>query len=328
MPSLSHALRMFFSAMLTVAAWTSVASAQAPYPTKPIVMVVPYPAGGVTDLLARMVAEHLKTSLKATVVIENKPGAATTIAAGQVAKAEPDGHTLMIATSTTLAVNPALYKKLAYDAVRDFTPIAAIAGITFALVVNPDLPVKTLADFIAYAKARPGELSYGSPGSGSPHHLGAEMLKTMTGIDMKHVTYRGSVQAMQDVIGGHIQAMIMDLQPALELIREGKLRALAVTTANRVPALPDVPSIAESGLPGYEMVAWQGIVAPANLPLVIRDRLAGDINALIAMPTTQKRLIDMSLEPMKSTPESFASYVNSEIDRWGPIVKASGATAE
>ncbi len=224
------------------------ANAQTPYPTKPITLVVPFPPGGTTDLLGRMVSEQLKTGLAATVVVENKPGAATTLAAGQVAKAEPDGHTLMIATSTTLAINKSLYKKLPYDPIADFTLIALVAAVPFALVVNPAMPVASLQEFVAYAKARPGALTFASPGIGSPHHLGAEMLKTMAGIDMKHIVYRGSVPAMNDVVGGHIPLMVMDLQPALPLIADGKLKALGVTTKKRVAAAPQNSDIRRAGV--------------------------------------------------------------------------------
>ena len=259
----------------------SPAIAQAAYPSRTIKMIVPYPAGGTTDLLGRLVADQLKTGLGATVVVENKPGAGTTLGAEQVARSEPDGYTLLMATSTTLAINKTLYKKLPYDPVKDFTPIALLAGVPFALIVNPMLPAKTLAEFIAYAKSKPGELAYGSAGNGSPQHLGAEMLRTAAGIDIRHVPYRGSVPAMLDVIAGHIPFMIVDLQPALQQIREGKVRVLGVTTPKRVAAAPDIPTLAEAGLPGFELVAWQGVVAPAGVPRANRrstgspDRKAG-----------------------------------------------------
>ncbi len=265
----------------------------------------------------------------ATVIVENKPGAGTTLGAGQVAKAQPDGHTLLMATSTTLAINKTLYRQLPYDPVADFTPIALVAAVPFALVVNPSLPVNSLAEFIAYAKSKPGELSYGSAGNGSPHHLGAEMLKTAAGLDIKHVSYRGSVPAMQDVIGGHIPLMVMDLQPALPQIREGKLRALGVTTAARVASAPDIPTLAEAGLAGFELVAWQGVVAPAGVPRPVIDRLAREIAALVSAPETRTKLNALALEPLTgSTPDTFAAYVKSEVERWAPIVKASGASLE
>jgi tripartite-type tricarboxylate transporter receptor subunit TctC len=305
----------------------SPAHAQA-YPSRIIKMIVPYPAGGTTDLLGRLVADQLKSGLGATVVVENKPGAGTTLGADQVAKSEGDGYTLLMATSTTLAINKTLYKKLPYDPVKDFAPIALVAGVPFALIVNPEIPVKTLSEFIAYAKSKPG-LAYGSAGSGSPQHLGAEMLKTAAGIDIRHVPYRGSIPAMLDVIAGHIPFMVVDLQPALQQIKEGKVRVLGVTTPRRVAIAPDIPTIAEGGLNGYELVAWQGVVAPAGTPRAVVDQLAGQINALMADAATRHRLIALSLEPLPpSTPDSFAAYIRTEVDRWAPIVKASGAEAE
>ena len=305
------------------------ALAQQPaYPSRTIKMIVPYPAGGTTDLLGRMVAEQLQTGIGATVVVENKPGAGTTLGADQVARSEPDGYTLLIATSTTLAINKTLYRKLPYDPVKDFTPIALVAGVPFALIINPTLPVKTLSEFIAYAKSHPG-LAYGSAGNGSPQHLGAEMIKAAAGIDIRHVSYRGSVPAMVDVIAGHIPFMVVDLQPALPQIRDGKVRVLGVTTPKRVTAAPDIPTLAEGGLAGFELVAWQGIVAPAGVPRPIVDQLAAQIGKLVADPATQAKLTNIALEPLPgSTPDSFAAYIKSEVDRWAGIVKNSGAEPE
>jgi len=303
------------------------ARAQA-YPSRPIKMIVPYPAGGTTDLLGRLIADQLKSGLNATVVVENKPGAGTTLGADHVAKSEADGYTLLMATSTTLAINKTLYKKLPYDPVKDFAPIALVAGVPFALIVNPALPVKTLAEFIAYAKSKPG-LAYGSAGNGSPQHLGAEMLKTAAGIDIRHVPYRGSVPAMLDVIAGHIPFMVVDLQPALQQIKEGKVRVLGVTTPKRVAVAPDIPTIAEGGLRGYELVAWQGVVAPAGTPRPIIDELATQIGKMMADPATREKFIAISLEPLPpSTPGEFAAYIRNEVDRWAVIVKNSGAEAE
>ena len=304
------------------------ALAQAAYPSRTIKMIVPYPAGGTTDLLGRLVADQLKSGLNATVVVENKPGAGTTLGADQVAKSEPDGYTLLMATSTTLAINKTLYKKLPYDPVKDFAPVALVAAVPFALIVNPAIPAKTLTEFIAYAKSKPG-LAYGSAGNGSPQHLGAEMLKSASGIDIRHVPYRGSIPAMLDIIAGHIPFMVVDLQPALQQIKEGKVRVLGVTTAKRVAIAPDIPTIAEGGLTGYELVAWQGVVAPSGTPRPVVDQLASQINKLIANPATRERLIAISLEPLPpSTPDSFAAYIKSEVDRWAVIVKNSGAEAE
>jgi tripartite-type tricarboxylate transporter receptor subunit TctC len=304
------------------------AFAQAVYPSRTIRLIVPYPAGGTTDFLGRLVADQLKSGLGATVIVENKPGAGTTLGADQVAKADPDGYTLLMATSTTLAINKTLYKKLPYDPVKDFTPIALVAGVPFALIINPSIPAKTLAEFIAYAKTKPG-LAYGSAGNGSPQHLGAEMVKTAAGIDIRHVPYRGSIPAMLDVIAGHIPFMVVDLQPALQQIREGKVRCLGVTTPKRVVAAPDIPTLAEAGLPGFELVAWQGVVAPAGVPRAIVDQLASQIGTLTVDPATREKLTTISLEPLPaSTPDSFAAYVKAEVDRWSGIVKNSGAELE
>jgi tripartite-type tricarboxylate transporter receptor subunit TctC len=298
------------------------------YPARTIKLVVPYPAGGTTDLLGRMVADELQSGLGGSVIVENKPGAGTTIGAEQVARAAPDGYTLLLATSTTLAINKTLYRHLPYDPVKDFTPIALVAGVPFVLIVNPGIPARTLSEFIAYAKSKPG-LTYGSAGNGSPHHLGAEMLKTQAGIEVSHVAYRGSVPAMLDVIAGHISFMVMDLQPALPQIKDGKVRALGVTTPTRVEAAPEIPTLAESGLKNFELVAWQGIVGPAGLPRPIVDQVAAQIEKLVDKPATHDKFKMLALQSLPdSTPDSFAAYVKSEVDRWAAIVKASGAELE
>src|ERR1700675_4270238 len=304
------------------------ARAQSVYPGRTIKMIVPYPAGGTTDLLGRLIADQIKTGLDATVVVENKPGAGTTLGADQVAKSEPDGYTLLMATSTTLAINKTLYKKLAYDPVKDFTPVALVAGVPFALIVNPQVPAKTLPEFIAYAQSTPG-LAYGSAGNGSPQHLGAEMLKAAAAIDIRHVPYRGSVPAMLDVIAGHIPFMVVDLQPALQQIREGKGRVLGVTTPQRGAVASDIPTLGEAGLPGFELVALQGVVAPAGVPRAIVDPLAAQIGKLMADPATREKLTTIALEPLAgSTPDSFAAFIKTEVDRWAVIVRNSGAELE
>jgi len=304
------------------------AFAQAAYPSRNIKMIVPYPAGGTTDFLGRLVAEQIKAGLGATVIVENKPGAGTTLGAEQVARAEGDGYTLLMATSTTLAINKTLYKKLPYDPVKDFAPIALVAAVPFALIANPEVPAKTLSDFIAYAKSKPG-LAYGSAGNGSPQHLGAEMLRTAAGIDIRHVPYRGSVPAMVDVIAGHIPFMVVDLQAALQQIREGKVTVLGVTTSKRVAAAPDIPTLSESGLAGYELVAWQGVVAPAATPRAIVDNLAAQIAKLLADQPSRDKLTAIAIEPLTgSTPESFAAYIRSEVDRWAEVVRNSGIEPE
>ena len=304
------------------------ALAEPTYPSRTIKMIVPYPPGGTTDLLGRLVADRLNTGLGATVFVENKPGAGTSIGAEQAARAEPDGYTLLMATSTTLAINKTLYRKLPYDPVKDFTAIALVAAVPFALIVNPQVPANTLPEFITYARSNPG-LAYGSAGNGSPQHLGAEMLKAAAKIDVRHVAYRGSVPAMLDVIAGQIPFMVVDLQPALPQIRDGKIRVLGVTTPKRVEAAPDIPTLAESGLAGFELVAWQGVVGPAGMPRGVVDLLAAQIAKLVTDPSTRERLTRLALEPVAaSTPDSFAAYIKTEVDRWADIVKSSGAELE
>ena len=304
------------------------ARAEAAYPSQTIKLIVPYPAGGTTDFIGRLIADQFQTGLPGTVIVENRPGAGTSLGADQVARAAPDGYTLLLATSSTLAINKTLYKQLPYDPVKDFTPIGLVAGVPFALIVNPALPVKTLVEFIAYAKSKPG-LSYGSAGNGSPQHLGAEMLMAATGVDIRHVPYRSSVRAMLDVIAGHIPFMVVDLQPALPEIRDGKLRVLGVTTPKRVVGAPDIPTLAEAGLSGFDLVAWQGVVGPAGLPRPIVDQLAAQIGKLLDDVKTRDKLTAMTLEPLPgSTPDSFAAYVKTEVDRWAGVVKKSGAQPE
>jgi tripartite-type tricarboxylate transporter receptor subunit TctC len=304
------------------------AGAEVNYPSQTIKMIVPYPAGGTTDFLGRLVADQFTRGLGATVIVENKAGAGTTLGAEFVARSGPDGYTLLMATSTTLAINKTLYRKLPYDHVKDFAPIALVAAVPFALIVNPQVPANTLAEFIAYAKSMPG-LAYGSAGNGSPQHLGAEMLKAAAGIDIRQVSYRGSVPAMLDVIAGQIPFMVVDLQPALPQIRTGKVRVLGVTTTKRVAAAPDIPTLAEGGLAGFELVAWQGVVAPSGVARAIVEQLAAQIAKLMADPATRDKLTAIALEPLTgSTPDSFASYIKTEVDRWADIVRNSGAEVE
>jgi tripartite-type tricarboxylate transporter receptor subunit TctC len=313
-------------ALAGLAVWPAVT--EAAYPNRTIKMIVPYSAGGTIDLLGRLVAEQLRVGLAATVVVENKPGAGTGLGAEQVARSEADGYTLLTATSSTLAINKALYRKLAYDPVEDFTPIAPVAHVPFVLVVNPSLPVTTLAEFTAYAKANPG-LAYGSAGNGSPHHLGAEMLRERLGISVRHVSYRSSVPALLDVIAGRIAFMVADLQPALPQILERKVRVLGVTTKQRVAVAPDIPTLAEAGLDGFELVAWVGVVAPAHVPQPIVEQLAAQIDRMTSDPVTIERLTGMALEPISgSTPDRFKAFVKAEVDRWGVIVRNSGAELE
>lgn len=304
------------------------AMADAAYPDRPITFIVPYPAGGTSDILARFLAEHLKEQFGQPVVIDNRPGAGSTIGAGIAARAAPDGYTLLMATSTTLAINASLFQRLPYDPVADFAPVSLVAGVPLVLIANPQLGFKRLADLVAYARARPGELSYGSAGNGTPHHLAGELFKTAAGIDARHVAYRGSLVAMNDVIGGHIPFMFMDMAPALPLIAAGKLTALAVSAPQRVAAAPDLPTVAEAGYPGYEAVAWQALVVPAKTPPAIVARLHGAVASFLAGPGHRDKLVQLGLEPLGGSSEELVAYIKSEIARWSVVVRNSGARVE
>jgi tripartite-type tricarboxylate transporter receptor subunit TctC len=294
------------------------------YPTRTVTYVVPFPPGGATDLLSRLIAQNLEKRLGKPFVIENRPGGGTSIATGAVAKAMPDGYTLLSASVTSLAVNPAIFRVLPYDPVRDFVPIALLAGTPFALVVNPALPVKSVADLIGLARAKPGELSFGSAGVGTPHHLYMELLKTMTGIEMQHVPYRGSVAALTDIVAGHIPMMICDVAPSLELIETGRVRAIAVSTAARIDALPTVPPLADT-IAGFDESGWQMVVAPAATPGPVVERLHAAVKSILDMPETRSELIRLGMTPFH-TPAlpDLKAHVKQEGARWAKIVQQAG----
>ena len=299
------------------------------YPTRPVTIIVPYAAGGGTDLLARMVGQKLERRLGKSFVIENRPGGGTVIAALAVAKAVPDGYTLLMGTSTPLAINATLHKKLAYDPATDFVPLALVANVPFVLVVNPALPVQSVSDLVNLAKQKPGSLSYGPSGPGSPHHLYAELLKSMTGIEMIHIPYKGSVPALTDLVAGHIPLMFVDLAPVQPLIKEAKVRALGVSSAVRVATLPEVAPIAEVGVPGFEAVAWQMLVAPANTPKPIVARLHRELKLVLALPEIKRQIAEIGMIAVDSPPpDELARYIKTEIVRWGEVVKKSGASVE
>lgn len=298
---------------------------------KPMVLVVPYAPGGTSDLLGRLIAQRLGAAVGRTIVVENRPGAGTGVGASFVARAPADGATLLLATSTTLAINPALYPKLTYDPVHDFAPVGLVAAVPFIVVVNPSLNVTTLADLAAQAKREPDALIYGSAGNGSPQHLIAEMFKAATGVNMRHVPYKGSAPAIADLVGGQINVMFSDFAPALPHVRNGRLVALAVSTAKRQPAVPDVPSIAESGISGtadFDSAAWQGLVVPVGSQATVND-LNRELAKILSQPDVIARMHEMSVEPRRSTsPEQFADYIRSEAARWGAVIRASGATVD
>jgi tripartite-type tricarboxylate transporter receptor subunit TctC len=306
---------------------SGIASAQ-DYPSKPVRIVVPYAAGGGTDALARYLAHGLERRLGQPFVIENRPGQGTAIGAAYVARAAPDGYTLLAATSSTLAINPSVYKKLSYDPLTDFAPISLIAAVPFVLVVNPSLPARSVAELVALAKSKPGELSYASGGMGAAHHIYVELFKSMTGVDVKHVPYRGGGPALADVVAGHVPIMFGDVGQVTGLVREGQVRALGVTVGRRVETIPDVPTMVEAGLAGFEANSWQSLVAPANLPPPIVAALSKALSAMLAEPTTKEHFLALGMQPLSSTPEEFTAYLRAEIGKWAPIIKAAGATED
>lgn len=314
----------------SVAAATAAANAWA-QGDKPITLVVPYAPGGTTDLLGRILAREMAPLLGTPIIVENKPGAGSGLGAAYAAHAPADGRTLLVATSTTLAINPWLYKRLGYDPVKDFAPIGMIGSVPLVAVVNASLPVKSIAELIVLSKARAGQLSYGSAGSGSPQHLAVEMFKSATGADLTHVPYRGSALAMTDLLGGQIQLMFSDIPPALAHVRGGRLRALGVTSSRRQIAMPEVPTIAESGAAGtkdFQAVAWQSLVAPAGTPPDLIARFAAALEKAMKQPEIQDRLAAEGVEAATLPPQQLAAYVKSETTRWGAVVKASGATLD
>jgi tripartite-type tricarboxylate transporter receptor subunit TctC len=293
------------------------------YPTKPVRLVVPSSPGGGTDITARILAPKLSELLGQQVVVENRPGAGTTIGNEHVARATPDGYTLLMGIST-LAINAAVYKKLGYDALRDFAPISQAVSVPNVLVVHPSLPTKTVREFIAFAKARPGKLPAGSAGVGTNPHLSLELFNTMAGIDLLHVPYKGSGQGLVGLLGGEVAVMFPSLPTVISQVRAGRLRALGVTTERRSQVLPEVPSIAEAGLPGYEATQWFGVLAPAGTPHPIIARLHEDVVAALRSPQVTKTLLNEGAEVVASSPEEFARYLKSETEKWAKVVKAAG----
>ncbi|WP_454695809.1 Bug family tripartite tricarboxylate transporter substrate binding protein [Achromobacter aegrifaciens] len=305
---------------LAFLALAGAASAQAAWPERPITMVVPFPPGGPTDLVARVLAKQLTDQLGQTVLVENKGGANGNIGMQYAAAAKPDGYTVLYNTSS-IALSPNLYRSLAFDPVKDFAPVSSTAVIPLVLLVHPSVPAADTRAFVQYAREHPGKLSYGSAGAGNVTHLGALLLLRSLEIDAVHVPYRGSAPAMTDLVGGQVQLMTNTLNDSLGFIREGKLRALAVTSGKRSEQLPDVPTVAETVVPGFEMGAWQGVVVPAGTPAPVIDKLNAEIRRALQSPEMTKQLKAQGAQALGSTPQEYAAYIKSEIARWGVVVK-------
>ena len=296
------------------------------YPTRPVTIVVPAGPGGGMEMVARLLAPKLEQRLGKPFIIENRPGAGTNLGAAAVARATPDGYTLLMATSSTMAINASIYKSLPFDPQKDLMPVALYARVPFVLVVNPSSPARTAADLVRLAREKPGALSFGTSGTGTASHLFAELFKMQTGVEVTHVPYKSMVQPLNDVLGGHLSYMFSDLSPALPLVRDGKLRALGVTSATRVPSANDIPTLAESGVSGYEAVAWLMIVMRAGTPSDILDKLHNALKAILAQPDVREQIARFGMIPQDSPPpEELHRYVASETVRWSKIVQQAGA---
>jgi tripartite-type tricarboxylate transporter receptor subunit TctC len=301
------------------------ASAADAFPSRTVTLVVPFAAGGSTDLIARIIAEKMTEDLGQTVIVENKAGAGGNIGADAVAKADPDGYTILMGTIATHALNPAVMKQMPYDPVKDFAPVSLLVLVPNVLEVNPELPVKSVQELIALLKSKPGEYSYASSGIGTPLHLSGELFKSLAGVDMIHVPYRGAGPALNDVVANQVPIMFDNLPSSTAFIKAGTLRALAVTTKTRSASFPDLPTMEEAGVPGYETYTWNAIFAPAGTPQPVIDRLNAAAVKAVKDPATQPRLADLSATVVGSTPDELAKHVVAELAKWAPIVEASGA---
>jgi tripartite-type tricarboxylate transporter receptor subunit TctC len=314
-------IRIAMLSIVALLASTTAIAQPAAYPTKPIRIVVAYTPAGATDILARTIGQKLTEAWGQAVIIDNRPGANGNIGTEYAAKATPDGYTLLMVTAGTHGINPGLYRKLGFDAVKDFAPVSLVAMVPNVFVVNNAVPTKDLKEFIAYAKANQGKLNYGSPGNGSTAHLSMELFKSMTGIQMVHVPYKGSAGVLADLIGGQIVVTMDNMPPYVPQVKAGKIRALAVSPARRSPALPDVPTVAEAGVPGYDSGAWFGLVAPANTPKDLVDKLSRETARILKLPDVSARLADLGAEAVGSTPEQFSAHIKAEIAKWAKVIR-------
>ena len=316
-------MRGFFRRLVAIGLTLAATGAGAqPYPSKPITIVVPFGAGSGTDSIARIIGQYLQNALNQSVVIENKVGASGVLAATYVARAAPDGYTLLMATNSTHSANPHLFKSLAYDPVKDFAPVARAGSYVFMLVVNPAVPARTLPELVAYAKANPGKLTYAS--GNTTGIVAGETLKSKAGIDVLHIPYKSTPPAINDLLGGRVSMMFIDLAPGLEHVRAGTMRALAVTTRERSALLPDLPSLSEAGIPGYDVTSYAALFAPAGTPKEIVDRLNAEVQKIIANPDAKARIAVTGFDAFSGPPETLASFVQSELVNWGKLIKDAG----
>jgi tripartite-type tricarboxylate transporter receptor subunit TctC len=323
----SSFLRLLAVALVIATVTPSIALAQA-YPSKPIRLVVPFPAGGSLDVIARAIGQKLSEAWGQPVIVDNRPGAGGNIGADLVAKSAPDGYTVLEGALSTHAVNVSLYAKLPYDPIKDFAPITLVAVTPNVLVLNPSVPANSVKELIAYAKANPGKLSFGSGSNGSAGHLAGELFKIDAGVDMVHVPYKGAAPAMQDLLGGQIQLMFDNLANSMQQVRAGKLKALAVTTQQRSPLVPDLPTLAEAGVPGFDISTWWGFMAPAGTPSYIIAKWNTEVTRILRTPEMKAVFALQGAEPAPDTPEQFASFIKSEIPKYAKIVKESGAKVD
>jgi tripartite-type tricarboxylate transporter receptor subunit TctC len=299
--------------------------AQTRYPSKAVRLIVPFPPGGGNDILGRIVAARLGERLGEQVIVDNRGGAAGIVGTELAARATPDGHTLLMGAVSTISINPVFYDKLPFDTTRDLAPISLIGSTPSMLVVHTGLPVKSVGELVSYARARPGKLAFASAGNGSSHHLAGELLKMMAKIDLIHVPYKGTGPAVNDVVAGHVALVISNIPSVLPLVQAEKLRALAVTSPKRSAIVPDLPTVAESGLPGYDVEIWYGLLAPKGVPAAVIARLNAELTAILALPEVRQRMASLGADAGSSTPAAFAKRIRDDMAKWGRVIKVSGA---
>jgi tripartite-type tricarboxylate transporter receptor subunit TctC len=307
---------------------SQIAFAQSGYPSKPVRFIAPFPPGGATDTLCRVLAQKLSDGLGQPVTVDNRPGASGNIGHELAMKAPPDGYTLLLTNSSTLTTNPHLFKSLPFDPIADFMPVSLVATAGQVLVVHPSVPASSVAELVALAKARPGQLNFGSGGKGIQSHISGEMFKSMTGVNIVHVPYKGTVQAVADLVAGQVQLVFADMVPAMPHIKSGRLRPLAVTIAERSPALPDVPTMIEAGVPGYSATLWWAVALPKGADSALVQRLNGELERVIALPEVQERYASLGMNPAHSSPREVTALIRSDTRKFGPILKAAGVEPE